>query len=398
MMNFADERIQRLVDDLTTLTLVDIAESLDGKAPPSKLVTRFAQERDVKFRTPGDVVKGFLRHDGKLDRRQAVEQLLSRDPETGAALSRAEMSRIRKMYHPGSGINVLDRTSVVEQLAPLLAPPKPIKKGDVKEWNGYFVKLVAGSFRPFQALDPAPQSGSGGGSTGGSTGGAPGVPTFNFLRFMVRDVICDDDTRESGQDEIHFGGTGARGTITDDLPDPASHDVAAFPMTDAGQFRTGDTRTYNPPRQMVSFNLNAGQMPQLFLAHFALAEVDNGGFADFLQELYVAVTVQITAVLTAVGAAIGAAIGAGATAGGLAGSVAGPIGTLIGVAAGVIVSAIVAGIASLMRDDIFGVQTAELIMHSAFDNFNGSNTGPLETFTFSGFGGSYRVRYFWQLS
>jgi hypothetical protein len=149
---------------------------------------------------------------------------------------------------------------------------------------------------------------------------------------------------------------------------------------------------------MVSFNLNAGQMPQLYLAHFALAEVDNGGFADFLEELHAAVLVQITAILTAVGAAIGAAIGAGATAGGLAGSVAGPIGTLIGVAAGVIVGAVIAGVASLMRDEIFGVQTAELIVHSASDTFNGGTVGPMETFTFADFGGIYRVKYFWQLS
>ena len=118
-----------------------------------------------------------------------------------------------------------------------------------------------------------------------------------------------------------------------------------------------------------------------------MAEIDAGGFGTWLTELYESVEAEVEALIAAAAAAIGGAIGSAI------GTAGGPIGAIIGAIIGGIIGAIMAAIG----DDVFSPMQVVAELPSQSSTFSGSTSSPIETLTFSGFGGRYRVNYNWQL-
>ena len=136
---------------------------------------------------------------------------------------------------------------------------------------------------------------------------------------------------------------------------------------------------------------------------FAMAETDQGGFADFmgqtedLQPLIGVADETSTTFLT-----LWTTVLAGTTAGAVIG---GAIGAIIGAAVGMLVGLVILTIAELIgtnEDEIFDLNFEPLLVltgpgleDSPF--YGGSTSVPL-TFQMEGHGGQYLVTYFWQFS
>ena len=124
------------------------------------------------------------------------------------------------------------------------------------------------------------------------------------LELRIHKVRCDDETNgflgsEAGSDEIDLGGT-----TVDESGD--THKVSPFRVASFGS--DGDQKVFSPPRRFTFFNLTEGtDFPKGYVATLVLAEIDSGGFNDFLKKLMEKVRERVIAYLTA---AIGGAIGA----------------------------------------------------------------------------------------
>ncbi len=207
------------------------------------------------------------------------------------------------------------------------------------------------------------------------------IRPFNRLRFRVSRVKCVDETNgflgsEAGEDEISMGAN-----CVDESGDTSK--VPAFHVAD---FDDGDFKDYAPPRILTTFNTTEGTLyPKSYFVTLVLAEVDQGGFPDFLNKLWEKVRERVIAALAA---AIGGAIGASG----------GPIGALIGAAVGYIVGKVFEWFKSVWEDDVFPPVNTQVVLPNPFATFGGSTDTVDAVATFKGHGGHYRVAYDWQLA
>lgn len=201
------------------------------------------------------------------------------------------------------------------------------------------------------------------------------------LELRIRKVKCVEDTNDwggfGGDDEIHLGATttDATGSV---------NKVNAFKV---GDFETGNVKIYNPIKTFCQFDITKGaEWPKSYFVTLVLAEKDNGGLPDFINELTNKVREKVTAYLsTLVGGAVGSA--------------AGPVGAVIGTIVGRVVGWVIDFFMSAWNDDIFPPQTISISLPSQNVRFNGK----LETaervvrFKMSD-DGIYKVYYTWRLS
>lgn len=232
----------------------------------------------------------------------------------------------------------------------------------------------------------------GAGALGGIGGGVVGQPIVvnKGLHFRLHKVKCIDETNPEwpGDDEIAMGGTAVP-------PSGNPTKVPEFMVRD--DFDDGESKTYAPPRVLKSFSLDNVSYPADFLMVLAMAEKDNGGLSQFLQDLWEAIKDEVTAIIAAVSAAAGAAIG-GAIGGSIGTALGGPLGTIIGAVAGAILGALVAWIIAAVKDDIFTPQSAAVHLPKANATFaGGALTSPQFSLDFRDHGGHYRLWYTWQL-
>ena len=309
------EEMQEFVHTIGDMIRLDIAESVaaGGKSHGSDFLKKFAPKGETEPETVGQVVARHLDNMNRRQRRKLLRDVLFRD-DRGRMLSQSARRVRTKKFAPKSKSHIFDRLDFVPRLVPLVKPNKPIKQNDIVSWQAHWNGVI-------EAIN----DGSDGISfPGNSTPGTP--PPFTKLELRVHEVICDDDTNEINKDEVAIAGVDYAAP-TDDNPDPnVPIQVRKFPQFDVGDFKTGDRRAYNPPNEVTSFSLSNYSFPHQFGVNLVLAEVDQGGLSQFIEDLYVAIQVSITAIVTAVGVAIGASIGAGIAAGTLGGSVAGPVG------------------------------------------------------------------------
>lgn len=214
----------------------------------------------------------------------------------------------------------------------------------------------------------------------------PNIPLNKGIEFQVKEVKCIDETNPErfGNDEIAIGGV---------FTDPIGNTSMFNELRVGNNFDDGDVKVYNPDLLMKSFAIPNASYPHFYTAVIPLAEKDNGGLSNFIQELYESIKDDVQAILTILGAAAGAWIGG--QIGGAIGSIGGPLGTIIGVVAGAILGAIIAAIGNALRDDVFQPQMALITIPSSTASFNGSLNSPYQFLNFHGFGGQYRVKYRW---
>jgi len=213
------------------------------------------------------------------------------------------------------------------------------------------------------------------------SGGLAPQQTTDKLEFRIHNVTCLDRTGDGplgteATDEIRLGGTSI--DETGDTKIVTDFSVQTFSYD-------GQQKTYSPLKQFTYFNLNEGTaFPKTYWVYAALAEQDNGSFWDFLYDLTNSVKAEITAALAA---AVGIAIG----------SSGGPVGAVIGAVVGAAVGAAFNLFKNIIDDEIFGGPTVACTIPSLTARWSGNTYSPQHVVTYSGYGGSYKMTYSWNL-
>ena len=208
--------------------------------------------------------------------------------------------------------------------------------------------------------------------------------TNKALRFNLHEVKCINKTDEWTSDEISAGGvtTNDKGDITN---------INEFRV--ANGFRDDIRKNYTPARILKKFPLNTDNVyPKTFLVILNLAEKDNGGFSDFLSELYESIAVELRIILIGLGALAGAAVSAG--------TIGTALGALIGIAASYILESLVGWLVGVLKDDLLITEDFALIDIESRDfTFNGSLNSPVVSIDYygQGDGSHYRAKYNWEI-
>lgn len=211
------------------------------------------------------------------------------------------------------------------------------------------------------------------------------------LRLWVRTVRCNDETNPEwpGNDEIALAGVS--------IDEDGDTKPIAERFVGSG-FSDGTTRSPNWDYHWFSLG-ERNYWPKRFGVTLIMAEKDNGGLSSFMQKLWDQVKNSVHNALTAAAQKAGVALGAF-----LGVPQFGPlIGSAMAAAANWIVDKVADWLINLFKDDIFRPYTAWATIPSMsarwhFPNGTWGNTwGPLQTVTYTGFGGQYALTYQWQL-
>ncbi|NTV95927.1 MAG: hypothetical protein HGA75_11020 [Thiobacillus sp.] len=207
-------------------------------------------------------------------------------------------------------------------------------------------------------------------------------PKSTKLALRIHKVKCVDETNgflgtEAGDDEILLGGTtvDAVGKVTK---------VKEFTVRD--DFDDGEQQVYSPPKVFTSFDLTKGEaFPKYYFVTLVMAEQDNGGFPEFLNDLVEALK---GAVSKAIGGAIGSAIG---------GAFGGPIGAAIGALVGALLGWLIGLLKEIWEDDLFPPKTVSIKIPGFNCSWSGQKDGPQHLVKYEALGGEYHLTFDWQL-
>jgi hypothetical protein len=212
---------------------------------------------------------------------------------------------------------------------------------------------------------------------------AVGVPTspaappanYNNLTLRVHRVTCVDETdglfgSEAGEDEIDLGGTRI-------LPNGQVEKINS--QTVREDFDDGESQEYNPPWSLTIFNLTTG----IYTVSFILAEIDNGGLPDLLNDIVDGVKKKIG---DEVEAAVNEQIDDSTIAAAIAALVV------------LVFTEIWRLFKNIWEDDLFSPYTVTVSVPSLTAGFNGNSVSPQGVASFDGHGGKYEVLYDWQVS
>lgn len=218
----------------------------------------------------------------------------------------------------------------------------------------------------------------------------PVPPRPQTLKFFLHSVECVDETNneviwwtEWGSDTIAIGGTTASPAST-----PSLVSTRAIPRFDVGEFDEGDGRlyvAYSPPRELAAFDIGVGDgWPKVYIVTLVLAEIDWGGFGEFLTNLVNLVRADVVTALTS------------AVVGGLTGAAAGLVAGAIGAAIGAAVGTIIGWFSSAIQDDLFPPRQLSVVVSETGE----SSEPTLQRAHISrdGGDGDYIIQYSWQLS
>lgn len=205
-------------------------------------------------------------------------------------------------------------------------------------------------------------------------------PRYNRVQLRVHEVKCMDETNPEwwGDDEIDLGGN-----YIDKMGN-----VQVIPrFRVSSSFDDGEVKRYAPPRNIANIDMGTENIwPKYLTATLCLAEVDMGGFAEFLNRLAAKLEELVKSYL---GAAIGTAIG---------GAIGGWIGAAVGFILGYVLDRIFEWLKSWWSDDVFPPKTIQLQVDNPYEFPNHRlDTNDVYAY-FNGHGGSYRVKFDWCLN
>lgn len=223
---------------------------------------------------------------------------------------------------------------------------------------------------------------------------APAMDTLNTLRsrsnqsaqldniknekliFRINRVLCVKDTREMFKDEIAVGGTA--------FDDEGNQVEIANRFV--AEFKDGDEKRFNPPLPLASFDLLtlANDYPHTFTVMLGMAEIDRGGFQEFVQSLSGRVHELI--------------YGIGMYGLMLSGSLVVGLAPIVGIVL-IVAGAIVVGLlfVGLNEDELFPSQAALLELPDAAATFNGQLVSPVLSLEYKEHNGHYIVEYTWEI-
>ncbi len=206
--------------------------------------------------------------------------------------------------------------------------------------------------------------------------------TFRKLRLYITEVRCIEETNEWGSDEINLGGAAT-------TPLGKTTMINQFEVSD--DFDEGEKVTFGMNQVFTTWNLEteASGFPYVYAAIIAMAEKDDGGFYQFLKDLWEKVDYTVKKMVAGlVGAEIGAALGAGF----------GPLGAAIGALIGAIVGFLVEWVIKWFHnaDDIVNVLPVLMTLASPKKSYYDwakltTAKGCSTTLHFKGDGGHYEV-------
>lgn len=204
------------------------------------------------------------------------------------------------------------------------------------------------------------------------------------LELRIHRVKCIEDTNETGRDEISLGGN----TVDES---GNTKKISAF---NVGKFKSGGEQNYSPPKTFTTFDLlNSPGVgyPRSYFVTLVLAEIDAGGFSDFLDKLLDKIKEEVIKKLTVLAAELGMTLGAMIASGiPLLGTA---IGAIIGTVIGWVVGKIIEWIKKFWRDDVFTPFTVRADVPS----LNASFQTPQGMALFKDFGGEYHLWYDWSV-
>lgn len=202
------------------------------------------------------------------------------------------------------------------------------------------------------------------------------------LALRIQKVKCIEETygflwSNLGADEILLGGS------TIDVAGNVKK-VSSFMVGD--DFDSGEQKIYNPPKTFCTFDLTKGDsFPKFYFATLVMAEQDNGGFPEFLNDLLNALKGYVTKIV------------ASAVAGLELGSFAGPLGMIAGAVVGALFGWLIEAIKEIWEDDLFPPQTVSITIPGFNCSWSGKKDGPEHVLHFKGLGGEYALTFDWQL-
>ncbi|WP_406120508.1 hypothetical protein OIE52_50520 [Streptomyces canus] len=202
---------------------------------------------------------------------------------------------------------------------------------------------------------------------------AVAVVPLRQVELRLHRVKCLEETNEFFKDEIGLGGTAI----------DESGDVEKISTFKVRSFHTGGVQTYTPPRRLVRFSLTEGpvKFPKTYFVALVLAELDQGGFSDFVNRLYLKVR---DAVAEAVGTAVGAPLPF-------------PIDDVIRKVVIFVVKKVFDIFRTIWQDDIFQPFTVETTIPSLTSRWAGRTDSTERVVTFTGHGGRYQLVYDWRM-
>ncbi|HYF32896.1 MAG TPA: hypothetical protein VD993_17345 [Chitinophagaceae bacterium] len=217
-------------------------------------------------------------------------------------------------------------------------------------------------------------------------------PANRNLQFKLHQVKCLDETGEGSyfripvermkSDQIDLGGT----TIDD-----KGQTTRIDPFRVDSAFDDGDVKVYSPAKVLRTFALDTAY-PKNFCVFLALAEKDSdGGFFTYIDKLFKAVKNEVTDILKKIAEKIGRALVA---------IFGGPIGEILFSLASLILGKLIDWIIGWFKDydDVFEAQMAVVSLKKASATFNGNLSTSERSLIYRGHGGTYLVRYSWELT
>jgi hypothetical protein len=225
------------------------------------------------------------------------------------------------------------------------------------------------------------------------------IKPWSKLQLRIHKTKCIDETdgflgSEAGDDEIRLSGY---------LIDPTGEMKKANFLNLGDSFDDGEVVSYAPPKIFDVHNIEKetikinGKMveigwPRSYYATLILAEQDNGGFPEFLNNVLNAIKGWVKSeVVTAVAAAIGT--GAGGTIGGPLGAA---IGAIVGALIGWLIGSLIDFFKAIWEDDVFSAVTVAQTLAVPMPTWGKANS-PQGYVWWKGHGGHYKVWYDWEM-
>jgi hypothetical protein len=322
-------------------------------------------------------------------RAERISNELQQRPQNYGLLARADINGQRSL---GQQFNKNIFSDLVTKDSPIIKSlladqAKKLRTPNlrVNQLGALSRRFILGKVRPDLALaEPA-------------EGTQPQPKKHTQLKLELVRVKCMDEVdaeiTDFGKDRINMGGKAY---------DSAGNEINVnqFHVSD---FDQGDSFNFgNSPRTFAQFDLTrAGPWPRLFFGTFAMAEKDaDGGFLNFLQQVWEAIDTEVINALTQAIMAGLAAAGVGAAAGAVLGLEAAGVGAIVGAIVGALVGFIVGLVMNSLNDDVFEPSdVAPLYLESdtaVFDDGGVSSDNYTTDLTRDG--ARYKVTYRWTLA
>lgn len=202
------------------------------------------------------------------------------------------------------------------------------------------------------------------------------------LLLQLDRVYCRDETggkyvERAGNDEISLAGVGI---------DATGKTVMLSPFTVYNNFDDRETKKFSPVKTILTLNVpDGGTFPKTCIGVLFLAEIDQGGFKDFVKKAYTKITEEVTAKKPQ-------GMERNPSLAGIS------VGTIWAVVKPIVINYIKGLIEAGIRDDVFPPQEVSLEIASAdFYWGDGTKLSPEVTVEFRGHDGVYNLTYYWEI-